>query len=51
VHDDVTARGEIGALAAAVALAGVVFAVQQASNDPSTVRGLTASQRSALAVR
>jgi hypothetical protein len=50
VHEPVTTRGEIGALAAAVALAGVVFAVQQANTAPSTVGGLTASQRAALAL-
>jgi hypothetical protein len=45
----VTARGEFGALAVAVTLAGVVFAVQSASHAPSTVRGLTGTQRPALA--
>src|SRR5207244_3965554 len=36
---DVTARDEIGALVIAVALGGVVFAVQQSSQSPSTVHG------------
>jgi hypothetical protein len=42
-----TARSELGALVAAMALGGVVFAVQQSHETPATLRGPVGDQRAA----
>src|SRR4051794_41718363 len=42
-----TGRSEIGALVAAMALGGVVFAVQQSHESPATLRGPVGEARAA----